>query len=156
MTTIRIEDATYENTKEIVPFIKAKDIEETFNFSGLSMEEGFELCIQNSPFKKAVFIDDELMAVFGVGEGHGEEIRFKYMGHPWMVTKLKIKDFPKTIVKYSKQYVRLMSKEFPLLLNYVGIDNDISIRWLKRCGFIIDKDSTIVNGNKFFKFTMEG
>jgi hypothetical protein len=55
-------------------------------------------------------------------------------------------------IRQSRRYVALMQERFPRLENYVHAGNSLSLRWLKWCGFTIDKEAAQLGGENFYKF----
>ena len=52
--------------------------------------------------------------------------------------RIRGKDIRVEFARKSKGYVLRMSKEFPILENYVDARNTLAKRWLKWCGFTIE------------------
>ena len=52
----------------------------------------------------------------------------------WMLASPKLEEIQKTFIKRSKHFIDLMLNYYPMLSNFVDIENKHSIKWLKWCG----------------------
>ena len=154
MANIRFIDATLENIKPIMGSVKKMDDVESMRYAGLPIDEALKVCVERSYYSKLLIVNDKLIAVFGVRSANDSVLR--YAGHPWMVTIDNAEGFAKAIVKYSKKAVKDMLEKFDVLVNFVSVDNEVSIRWLKWCGFKFEDRPIKINNYYFFRFKMEG
>lgn len=110
-----------------------------------ALQEGFErseLCFTAS-------YNDRPVLAFGVRR----ESLLSDKGIPWMLATDDIKKLSRDVVMESKVYVAEFLKRFEYLENYVHVDNIISKRWLKWCGFTFDKPAPFgLNGEIFQRF----
>lgn len=58
-------------------------------------------------------------------------------GRPWMLGTDRVSEFPSTLVKDARRYVRRMLAVYSHLENHVDARNTASVRWLARLGFTI-------------------
>lgn len=89
------------------------------------------------------------IAVFGAAELEGN----KEIGIPWMVCTVDITDHARYLASVSREYVGKMKERFKYLVNVVGANNEVSISWLRACGFTIEKEEFPKPG--YHKFYME-
>lgn len=71
------------------------------------------------------------IAIFGVSPMD----RANGIGSPWLLATDEAPHSPKDWIRLSKKYLQLMTKEYPVLINYVDARNRRSIAWLKHLGF---------------------
>ncbi len=62
------------------------------------------------------------------------------MGIPWMLcTDALVNDHAAALLRVSRQWVDRLGEPYDVLSNYVYAENDVHIRWLKWCGFILEQ-----------------
>lgn len=75
------------------------------------------------------------------------------VGRPWLLSSDVIENVAKReFIRRSREFVKIMRAEFPILENYVHAENRLSIRWLKWCGFTMDEIPVSVGGEDFYRF----
>ncbi|MDR1242719.1 MAG: DUF2833 domain-containing protein [Deltaproteobacteria bacterium] len=78
------------------------------------------------------------------------------VGSPWLLgTNLFFNARRKLHREFLRQcpaYVDRMQECFPRLENYVHAQNVLSIRWLKWCGFTLEREPESFNGENFYLF----
>lgn len=77
------------------------------------------------------------------------------VGVPWLLGTDAINEVSREFLKQSRAYVDRMQNGFTRLENIVHAENALSIRWLRWCGFTIEKEPIERNGEKFFPFWRE-
>ena len=76
-------------------------------------------------------------------------------GAPWMLATERLADFPVPVLRASRKYIPLILDECPALENWVDARNEVSIRWLKWCGFTLHEPEPFgVDGLPFHRFDM--
>ena len=74
-------------------------------------------------------------------------------GSPWLLGTPECLNHGKTLVKKGREFVDLMHREFPYLVNYVDTHNRASKRWLRRIGFVVYPPSPYgLLGQPFHRF----
>ena len=75
---------------------------------------------------------------------------------PWLLGTRAILKVQHEFLKQCHSYVGVMQNAYPVLENFVHVDNRASIRWLRWCGFTIDKEvPEVINDEDFYRFYME-
>ena len=74
------------------------------------------------------------------------------VGIPWLLGTDAISKVDREFIRQSRAYVDRMHRHFHRLENIVHAENTLSIRWLKWCGFSIEKEPVERNGEMFFPF----
>ena len=74
---------------------------------------------------------------------------------PWMLGTDKIPEIARDVMKVSSRWVKEKNKEYPILVNYVHKDNEVSKAWLRRLGFTFIQliDDYGVGEQPFYEFT---
>lgn len=94
--------------------------------------------------------NNEVLCAFGVSAvAHAE-----YGNAVWLVATDNLDHYQKEFVYYSKIIIKEFLKEWRLY-NYISVNNDKSIRWLKRLGASFSEPFTI-NGEQFLLFILGG
>jgi hypothetical protein len=71
----------------------------------------------------------------------------------WLLGTDDLFKHPKQLVKYGRKVVTALFDRYSLLYNYVHVNNDASIRWLKSMGFEFQEPEMYgVYKSKFVKF----
>lgn len=76
-------------------------------------------------------------------------------GNPWLLGTDAIMEVRREFLKQSRAYVARMHDGFTRLENIVHVENKLSIRWLKWCGFTFGMELIERNGEQFFPFWRE-
>lgn len=108
------------------------------------------LSIRKSEEVYVIIHKERIVGVFGVIHAYDH-------GVPWMVATEELKDFYREFYKVSLKVVEGFKQDYKSLMNYVGAENEVSIRWLEHIGFTIDKSKEYIFYDKdfpFYKFTM--
>lgn len=118
---------------------------------GLSAYQGVRRSVRGSLIAKAIFVDGELAALFGVGGNILGDI-----GEPWLVTSPACeKVSPLLFVKVYQKEVLKMLRLFPCLANYVDASYSKAIKLLENSGFKVDEPEELGNNKAFYrKFSM--
>lgn len=130
--------------------LRETDKKEARAFLGLEPMEALSLSLKDSDEAWAVMHDDEYVGFFGVCQGDG-------YGIPWFVSTDDFDDFKLTFVKESKKILQSMLEKYGKLQNYVSVENEKSINWLKWLGFTIHPLEVRFHDPDvfFYKFTKE-
>jgi hypothetical protein len=93
------------------------------------------------------------VAVFGVVS---VKDKICSIGVPWLVGTSGIYRMKKFLYKNSKKYTKILMEGHDRLMNYVDKRNEMSIKWLKSCGFKFhDAEPYGAEKRLFYKFEME-
>ena len=94
----------------------------------------------------------EPAVMFGAGEVTGES----EVACPWMLCTDLINGLGLAIVRESRKWVKTMGKVFPVLTNYVYMENHQALRWLQMMGFSFPDPPVhhAVTGERFLRFEM--
>lgn len=93
----------------------------------------------------------ETLCIFGLSSlTHSE-----YGRAVWFLGTKEMDNYSREFVYYSKIIINEMLKEHDRLYNYISVENDKSIRWLKRLGASFS-EPFILNGEKFLLFILGG
>lgn len=99
-----------------------------------------------------VFVDDEIMCIFGVSTIS----TLTGLGSPWLIGSDLIEEYKWDFLDGSKPFVEKLKFGYKKLENYVDDENRLSIAWLKWMGFKVDDPLPHGPlGKQFRKFTME-
>lgn len=97
----------------------------------------------------SAFADGELACIIGVSPFDGAT------GSPWMLGTPLLDAHSRVLVRKTPEYIALMLKAFPRLLNFVHAENTTSVRWLRRLGFTLAEPQPYgVRGELFHQFEM--
>jgi len=121
---------------------------------GKSVSECLDHLIRRSNKARAIYIDGNLVAIYGVLA----KTLTSSEGNPWLAatTEIEKPGVRREFAKQTKPQIVWASQGFDHLWNLVAAENKIAIRWLKWIGFIFDGTSYSVSGHKFLKFHIGG
>jgi len=114
-----------------------------------------------------VEVDGEPVALFGVTpptpgprppeDSLPEELpenSFPLIGFVWLLGTPKIFDISKTFLRWSKDWLKHVGRNYDGLMNYVDARNEVHIRWLTWVGFdfVVLHPNKGVHGEAFWEF----
>lgn len=148
-----IRHATADDIPVFAAQMREADRAEVMASHGHEPEEALRNALKLSSHAWCGFMDGEPVCIFGVvplsilsGEAS-----------PWMLATDRISECRAAFLRRNKVYVGFMLALYPLLVNYVHEQNDLSQRWLKWLGFSLDNETTtLANGAIFRRFEMKG
>lgn len=129
--THKIVPATYEHAQKLVPRLRKGDLQEIAAATGASPEDALVSSVASSVVSWAWLCNGRVLALFGVAPYPGRP----GVGVPWLLGAKGIEKHKVFFVRRSREYVRLMLEQFPVLENWVDSRNTPSIQWLAWCGF---------------------
>jgi len=147
---IQIIPADEAHIDRIAKHARESDINEAA-VTGQSIREGLEEGVRLSVWAWTILAEDKPIAMFGASPSPVIGI-----GIAWMIGTPEMDHNKIAILRRTKQFVtRMHNKVFHVLMNYVDGRNDKSIRWLKWCGFKMNKNPIHVGPDKvpFYEFT---
>ena len=104
----------------IAPHLRQQDIDEIHAACDWPVDVAIAYSIAHSEKGAAAIIDGKLAAVFGV-----------HNGIIWLVGTDEIARHPVAFFRHSRKIFNMLKQGYPLLENYVHVDNSLSLRWLK-------------------------
>jgi GNAT superfamily N-acetyltransferase len=143
-----------EHIPAIAADMRAADVREVWASHRHRPAEALTYALGRSELAWTCTISGTPAFMWGVGR-LGSMISVK--GAPWLLgTNLFFKAHRQLHREFLRQcpaYVDMMQARFPRLENCVHVENRLSIRWLKWCGFTVDMDvPEMINGEEFFRF----
>ena len=139
-----IKPTTREDCIELAKKLRKADLEEISHASGLSPQDSLLYSVAVSEFNYTVWLDDEIVMIFGVGHGC-----------PWMMASDLLLQVKREFVKECRRFVLAMLDRYGHLENYVWSGNKIHIYWLEWLGFTIEPAKPHgINGEPFHRFYM--
>ena len=143
---------TPEAIKFIADNMRKADADEVWASNRFTPLEALKLSVKKSN-KSAVAYDGDIpLVVFGiVSIGFLSDV-----GVPWLLGTEQATKYVREFAKYSQGVVDEMMDNHTRLVNHVYVNNKVSIRWLKRLGFIIEDPKPLkTTGEMFHRFYME-
>ncbi len=128
------------------------DIEEIKASSSLPPIDAMRRSFEKSPLCWTALKDGKPIAMFGAACQSVMSVH----GSPWMLGSDGLTRAVIGIGRFSRYYVARMKQRFSILENYIDARQTRSIRWLKWCGFNVDKPEPIgLHGEPFHRFWMQ-
>jgi len=145
--------ATYRSsTKEdcfiLAPLMREQDKVEVMFSHGVEPLEALLACLESHECNTIVH-QGQPVGMFGI---HPVD---DLTASPWMLGTDKIPEIARDVMKVSSQWVKDKNKEYPILVNYVHEDNEVSKVWLRKLGFTFIQliDDYGVGKQPFYEFT---
>lgn len=149
---IELRAATFSDIAELMPRLRPMDQFEAHAMSGgLHPAHAIQQSISMSCYVRAGVIDGHCEALWGLTEVSPAWGSYQ----PWMVMSDWAERNPFTFMRLSKRYIDEVFTQANYLSNYVHTTNEFSQRWLRRIGFTVDEQETIVNGHPWYQFHWE-
>lgn len=151
MSAVRFEDPCDESIRFIAENMRDADAKEVLSTRGYTPLGALKASINLSGYHKVVHFDDVPTAVFGVTF----RTVLKHSGSPWLLGTDNLFNYKRELLYYSPIVIEEMMRVCERLENYVHVDNNQSIRWLKWLGFSFDDPAPYgVAGDNFQRFEM--
>ena len=90
---------------------------------------------------------DNVVCMFG-----SVDSQVKDTGVIWMLGTPLVDKYKKDVMKLTHKFVKKVCEPYRHVYNYIHKDNKKSMRWLKWCGFNVDKSRTYQFGGEPFYF----
>jgi hypothetical protein len=146
---IRIVPAKPKHFVELARTMRAKDRAEILGM-GVSVPEALRLTFAESLMTRAVLVDGELAAVWGVGGA-----ALGGVGRPWLLTGPAFARIRFFAVRKALQQVRQWLQVFHRLENHVDASYGEACRFLEVLGFRLDEPVKLPSGMMARQFWME-
>ena len=135
--------ATKEHAQELTKGMREMDRLECFSV-GADPSKAVESSMASSDVSFTVMTkDDEVMAIFGAGEGDEPFI--------WMLGTNQVDRHAKAFLRHCKKWVQSFAVYYGSVSNWIHVDNLVCIKWLKWCGAEFSEPVKI-KGELFRKF----
>ena len=121
--------SVFTDCHEVAPEMRSQDVTEISYSNGLDpLTALIEANRVSQVCNSVIHEDGSVVAMFGVSDNG-------IFASPWLLGTDKLLDTRREFVPQAKKWVEEMSSIYPILLNYVHVDNTVSERWLKSLGF---------------------
>jgi len=142
---IEVRPAQPEDIPALAPRLRAVDCRECAAW-GRTPQEALELALLSGGDAWTGLVDGSVEAMFGVTP----KSLMDRLGVPWM---LQTDAVPyRAIVQHAPEWLARIERMFPKLENWISADNHESGRWLRRLGFTIDAEQTVIGGEPMHRF----
>jgi len=138
----------------IAPNLRDSDVIEMAAMMGPQMTTGeaLKMSVDVSIESYAIVKDSNIISLFGVSDSEHVD----NFGIPWFVGTDGLEEVALRIARYSKGWVRHLSKNYEALYNFVHTPHWQSQKWLQLLGFnVITKRRFGFNGEDFYLFIKE-
>ena len=122
---------TLEHIEQLKPRMREADRVELELATGQSPEFILEESFRVSEHTFTFLEDGLVLCVFGVSS----HPQMEGAGIPWLIASDEAEAKGKSLVRYCKEKIDLLSAPYRVLLNMVHAENKVAIRWLIWCGF---------------------
>ena len=132
MTRYTVVPATLEHARALAPILRAADVAELAELCREPLES-LEQSVAGSSEAFAVFVDGEIVGIFGV---YPRSV-ISDEAFPWLLGSETMATHARAIMVFSRNWVEEKRKQFRYLHNYVSPHNVAAIRWLRWLGFTV-------------------
>ena len=122
----KVRDAEIKDVFELAPNMRKADKKEIWRSHHHTPEQALLYGYTNSVLCYTVERNESPIAMFGVVP----ESLLSDKAYLWLLGSPELKKVKKSFMKQSRYFVNLMLEHYPLLFNFVDIENWASIRWL--------------------------
>jgi hypothetical protein len=144
--------ADMSHVEELGVKLRNSDVEEIAASSGRPPLVAMSQSFLKSPLCWTALRDGKPIAMFGAACQSVMSVH----GSPWMLGSDDLDRAVLGIGRFSRYYVARMKQRFSILENFIDARQKRSIRWLKWCGFTVDKPAAIgLHGEPFHRFWIE-
>ena len=142
------------DVNKLVPRLRASDVLEIAAVMGpgKSTKECVDMSVEASREVYALILNEEIISIWGVANSEIVD----HFGIPWLVASPDIEKVYRKIVRYSKDWVDHISRDYEGLYNFVHVPHWQSQKWLQMCGFnIVTQLKYGFNDEEFYLFLKE-
>lgn len=133
-----------EDCIQLAKVLRKADLQEISHGSGLEPEQALLYSFAVSEFCYTVWLEDEIVMIFGVGQGC-----------PWMLASDLLLQIKREFVRECRKIVQAMLDKYGHLENHVWAGNKIHIYWLEWLGFKVEPPVPFgINNEPFHRFYM--
>lgn len=133
--------------------MRAQDVAECNAAGHADLRAVLRQAVSMSVWARCAEVDGEPAALFGIAP-----LTISLMdprGVPWLLGTDAVPANRRTLARLAPRYIREMLRLYPHLVNTVHTGNTVSVRWLKRMGFVLrDPHPHPVTGEPFQLFEM--
>lgn len=133
MADVLVRAATTEDVLALANRLRPADLEEVIAYGVDDVHAAIAQSYRLSLHCWAGLVDDDLACVFGVTPVS----MISGIGSPWMLGTPTLVKHGRVLVRETPRYIHAMLKAFPILQNHVHARNTVSVRWLRRLGFVL-------------------
>jgi hypothetical protein len=148
----RIVPALPEHIPAIAEDMREADRREVWASHRHTPERALRYSLESAELAWTCFVEGVPAFMWGVSR-LGSLISFT--GSPWLLGTPAIAKVAREFLRQCPDYVERMQELFPRLENYIHVENRLSIRWLKWCGFTLETEPKRFNGEVFYMFWRE-
>ncbi len=116
---------------ELFEFLRPSDVAEAEAISSRPILDRIEEAIMISSSCKSLFIGGHLASIWGVADVPSDPTG----GIPWMLGTELINEHPRMMARESVIQLSLMMDQYEFLRQFIYVQNEASIRWLRWLGF---------------------
>jgi hypothetical protein len=125
--------ATPEHGLAVAAAMRPADIAEVWAVAHHSPLQAIELSLEAPGEQLAFLADDMVLAVFGCSATAIDGI-----GTPWLLGAVGVERHARQFLRLGRAHVARWAGQYDDLVNVVDIRNTLSIRWLRRLGFVFE------------------
>lgn len=115
----------------LAPKLRKQDAVEVMASAGLEPLAALKASLLVSEERYSIIASDgTIVGMFGVAPTGDKNV-----GCPWLLGSDRLPEVRKEFLPQSLEWVKGVNKRYPLLINYVDVNNTKAIRWLKYLGF---------------------
>jgi len=123
--------ATMDDVYDLAPRMRQADVQEVYDAAGVDPLTALHFSYENATEVNSIIAPDgEVIGLFGVCPTDDP-----LLASAWMLCSDRLPEVRKEFIPQSLEWVIRMNTNYPVLYNYVDINNRIAIRWLKYLGF---------------------
>ena len=152
MTIWRIEPARAEHIPPIAANMREAERHEVWASNRRTPEEALQQSLAASDRAWTCFVHGVPAFMWGVSQPGDIP---PGNGNPWLLGTDAVYEVGREFLKQSRAYVDKLQEGFARLENRVHAGNELSILWLKWCGFTLDNEPETINGEQFYRFWRE-
>ena len=153
MADITIHKVEISDLLTVAKKMRPADVDEVRAATGATPLNGLTMSWTNSPRAATARIEDEPIAVYGIGRWQNED---ENVGCPWLLGTEGVIEHAAAFTRHTRPEFARMTQGYNRLVNFVDARNTTSVRWLKWLGFSFDEPAPYgVESRPFHRVYME-
>jgi hypothetical protein len=145
---ITVQRATRADAEYVAYNMRRQDVQEIWDAAHLTPASAMKYSVEKTVFCLSIRVNGVPVGLFGV---NGVTM-LGNNGIVWLLGTDDIKKIGYRFVKHSRKFVKMMNEFYPVIFNYVSIENTVSIAWLKGLGAKFDLARPFGLEGKLFRY----
>lgn len=136
MRDVCVRETVIDDIATMLGHLRYEDHKDCWYAGKMTADDALVMSYRKSAVCYTIVMNGTPAACFGAAPLTMLDIK----GVPWLLGTDAIRKIGLTGARLSRQYIKVLLDRFEVLENWVDANNEVSLRWLKFCGFHIQPE----------------